>query len=265
MRLSTACDGWVISSKSEHARLRLFCFPYAGGGASIFQPWSQSLPPEIQVCAVQLPGRENRMMERPYRHTGPLVEAMAPALAPYLDLPFAFFGHSLGALIAFELARRLGKHQGLWPIHLFVSGHRAPQLLDRLTPLHDLPEAEFIRKVRLMNGTHEEVFQNAELLKLVLPLLRADFEMAETYAYSAGEPLDCPISAYGGVEDGDASREELLDWRQQSLRTFALRMFPGNHFFLHSARTLVLQAITSELLRALPWAEQNQELGRVHA
>lgn len=233
---------------NPRARLRVFCFPYAGGGASIYRGWAASLPADHEVCPVQLPGRESRLREQPFTHLGPMVQALADALPPCFDLPFVFFGHSMGALIAFELARELRRRGGSLPLHLFVSGRRAPQLPVREAPIHGLPEPEFIVKLRELNGTPEEVLQHAELMRLLLPILRADFAVNETYEYAPAESFDFGISAFGGLGDEEVTREHLEAWREQARGRFRLRMLPGDHFFLHGGgKNLILEALSRDL------------------
>ncbi len=245
-------NSWVIRPRpNPRGRLRLFCFPYAGGAASVFYTWSDGLPGDVEVCPIQLPGRESRLRELPFTALPPLTQALAQAIQPYLDKPFAFFGHSMGAVIGFELARQLRRQNDLCPAHLFVSGSRAPQVPDPNPPLHQLPDGEFVAELRHFNGTPEEVLQNSELMQLFLPILRADFAIHETYTYTAGAPLDCSISAFGGSQDDRVSGEDLAAWRGQTCSTFMLRLFPGDHFFLHSARSLLIQAISQDLIRLL--------------
>lgn len=242
-------NGWLISPKvSNQTTLRLFCFPYSGAGASVYYKWAEILPGSIEVCAVQLPGRETRLMEEPYTELAPLVEDMAEVLRPYLDTPFAFFGHSMGALISFELSRHLRRAAGIEPSRLLVSGHQAPQVPDSEPPIHTLPEPQFIEKLRSLDGTPEEVLANAELRELILPILRADFSVCETYAYTASRPLSCPISAFGGLQDQYVPRSTMEAWRELSSGTFSLRMFPGGHFFLKENQNLLLRAIAQDLL-----------------
>ena len=235
------------------AYLRLFCFPYAGGGASIFRDWAASLPASVEVCPIQLPGRESRIQERPFHRVTALVSALSCALQPYLDKPFAFWGHSMGALIAFELARQLRRENKPGPLHLLVSGHRAPQLPDSVPPIHQLPEREFVRELRLLNGTPETVLQHAELMQLMMPILRADFALAETYTYTVEAPLDCSISVFGGLQDERVGNNDLKPWQEQTWQDFSLRLFPGDHFYFHSHRSQLFLAMSEELRRILTW------------
>jgi medium-chain acyl-[acyl-carrier-protein] hydrolase len=178
-----------------------------------------------------------------------MVHAISQAILPYLDQPFAFFGHSMGAMIGFELARLLRREYGLAPVHLFVSGRRAPQL-GRVSPItYNLPEPELIEEVRLLDGTPKEVLENPELMEMMIPLLRADFEVVETYTYVPEAPLDCPITVFGGLQDSETGREMLEPWREQTSLNFTLSMLPGGHFFLHSDQRILLNALSRELNR----------------
>lgn len=233
------------------AKIRLFCFPYAGGGAAIFRNWSKQLPPEVEVCPVQLPGREHRLREAAFSQIAPLIDSVMDGLHPYLDMPYALFGHSMGALVSFELARRLYRTEHRSKLlHLFVSGHRAPQIPDPNPPTYHLPEEEFIEELRNLNGTPEEVLQNQELLSLLLPLLRSDFALCETYIYVDDAPLHCPVTAYGGLQDREASQSDLARWKELTDSSFYLRRFPGDHFFLHAQQSLLLQSLIQDLKRS---------------
>jgi len=244
-------SSWFIRPKSNtHARLRLFCFPYAGGSASIFHTWANALPKDVEVCPVQLPGRANRLKEAPYDRIEPLIETLVQALQPELDLPCVLFGHSLGALISFELGRALSAI-GCAPLHLFVSARHAPHLPDPIPSIHDFPEEAFIDGIKHFNGTPGEILRHQELLELFLPMLRADFSINGTYRYSAGPLLTCPITAFGGLQDAIIDRSLIEPWREQTSAAFTLRMFPGDHFFLHSCRPVLLQAISWDLNKAL--------------
>ena len=240
---------WILRPRARpEARLRLFCFPYAGSGASVFRAWPQALPPEIECCLVQPPGRESRLAEAAHRRIPELVEAAATGLLPHLDGPFAFFGHSLGALVCFELARRLRSSHGLTPAHLIVSACRAPQRPDPHPALHGLPDARFLEEVqRRYDAIPAEVVGHAELLELLLPTLKADFEAFESYRHASDAPLDCPVSCFGGEQDRFATAEELADWRQQTDSFFRLKLFAGGHFYLQAAEAELLSELAADL------------------
>lgn len=247
----TARTSWVAYPRpNPQARLRLFCFPYSGASDAIFATWGNDLPAAVEVCPVRLPGRGPRLAEQPFRRLAPLVEALGQALTSHLDRPFAFFGHSMGALVAFELARHLRRTRRVSPVRLFASGHRAPHLPDRDAPIHDLPEPEFIAELRRYNGTPAEVLEHTELRQLVVPILRADFEVCETYAYQDDAPLDCPISVYGGTHDEQIHEDELQAWRLHTRAAFSLSMFSGDHFFITTNRQQLLQTLAHDLVRS---------------
>ena len=245
---SPPSDRWLAYREvNPRARLRMFCFPYAGGGASIYRGWAASLPADLEVCPVQLPGRESRLRDQPFVRADEMVPLIADALRPYFDLPFVFFGHSMGAMIGFELARELRRRGQALPLHLFVSGRRSPHLPAREEPIHDLPEPEFLLKLRELNGTPEEVLQHEELMRLLIPLLRADFAVNETYNYTEEEPFDFGISAFGGLGDEEVTREDVEAWRPHTRGRFRMRMLPGDHFFIHGSKDLVLEAVARDL------------------
>ena len=250
MTTAIAVDSWIACRKpNPQARLRLFCFPYAGSGASMFRTWSDGLPADVDVCPVQFPGRGTRLMETPFTQLSPLVEALAQALVPLMDKPFAFFGHSLGALVGFELARQLRRQSGVQPVRLFVSADRAPQIPHRDRPIHALPEGEFLVELRRLNGSPGKVLEDMELMQIMLPILRADFAVYETYVYATEPPLDCPISVFGGLQDHRVSRGDLEAWRGQTSASFSLQMFPGDHFFLNTTPSLLLEVLSQVLRR----------------
>ncbi|MHB1133198.1 MAG: thioesterase II family protein [Chloroflexota bacterium] len=242
-------DSWIAwPERRPKARLRLFCLPHAGGGASAYHLWAQCFPPEVELCAIQLPGRESRLRELPYNRLPDLVQALGDVLRPYMDLPFAILGHSCGALVAFELARHLRRADGLVPVHLFVAGRRAPHLQDHLPPFHHLPDPAFAWELRRRyGGIPDVVFRDVELMQLFLPAIRADVEMMETYTYTEDLPLPCGISAYGGRQDGGATSDTMSAWARHAKGGFRLEMFPGDHFFTRSCRALVLQALNEDL------------------
>lgn len=243
---------WLACPRpNPEARLRLFCFPHAGGGSSGYHTWWTHLPADLEVCAIQLPGRESRLLEPAFTSLPPLVQVLAHILQPYMRIPFAFFGHSMGALVSFELARLLRRQNKRIPVHLAVSAHRAPQRPAPAVQIHQLSRASFIAELRSLNGTQEEILENAELMELVLPPLRADMAVCETYAYTVEEPLACPISVYGGTEDNKISKEDLIAWHAQTCGTFNLRMFAGDHFFVHNVRSAFLHALAHDMTQLM--------------
>jgi medium-chain acyl-[acyl-carrier-protein] hydrolase len=247
--MSAPRNRWIAFHKPRpESRLRLFCFPFAGGSAVAYRDWSQALPPAVEVVPVELPGRSSRFSEPALRRVEEVVEGAGEALRPLFDKPFAFFGHSMGALLAFEITRWLRARSLPQPLHLFASARPAPQIPDREPPVHALPEDEFVTRLRDYNGTPEEVLAHPELMKMLLPLLRADFEVNETYVYEPGEPLACPISALGGVRDAEVERADLEAWREQTSGAFNLRMLDGDHFYLLHDKVPLYQAVVRELV-----------------
>lgn len=238
---------WFLRFEAQaQPEQRLFCFSYAGGGASVFRGWHHLIGERIDLCAVQLPGRECRATEPAVRRLEDLLPQLADVIAPLCDVPFAFFGHSMGALVAFELARLLRRRGMAQPAQLLLSAFRAPQLPNPNIRIYHLPD-EVLKTVLLKEGTPQEVLRNDELMKVLLPTLRADFELCDTYAYRPETALDIPIHAFGGHQDVRVGREDLQAWDQQAGNTFDLTMLPGSHFFLHSAKHLLVDAVNSTL------------------
>lgn len=248
MKSAPANNPWFVYFKrNPYARLRLFCLPYAGGSASIFLDWPDQLPDSVEMCAIQLPGRGGRLLEPAYTRVEPLIQVLSQALLPSLDKPFALFGHSLGALLGFELANHLRREYDLEPCNLFVSGRRAPQIPDDDPPIHNLPEAEMIEELIRLNGTPREVLEHPELMQLMLPVLRADFGLNELYSYQQVPPLNYPITAFGGLQDADVSYEQLDAWREHARGRFSLQMLGGDHFFIETDQQALLGLISREL------------------
>lgn len=249
--MPAAASSWVkrLSTAAEGSS-RLFCFPYAGGGPSVFRNWPRLVPPTTDVYAIHLPGRESRMTEAPFTTLAPLVEELAPVLAERVTgARSVFFGHSLGALVAFYVCRELRRNGNPLPDRLIVSGLGAPHLPPRHPPIHDLPDPEFIDELRRLDGTPDEALGNAELMELFVPMLRADCAVSETYDYKEEPPLDCPIVAFGGREDEDVPVEDVREWRVHSSAPFMYRIFPGGHFFLHAHERDVVNEVARHLAR----------------
>jgi medium-chain acyl-[acyl-carrier-protein] hydrolase len=211
----------------------------------VFRNWTPSLPPSVEVYAVELPGRGKRIMEPPFTQLDPLVQTLAQELAPHLHKPFMCFGHSLGGLIAFELSRLLHQNYQLKPTHLWVSATRAPHLRAPTPPIHALPDADFIAELRRYNGTPITVLNNAELMALMLPTLRADFSVLETYHSQSENPTEFPITAFWGEQDAIVSQDEVAAWQAYTTTTFSLQPLPGDHFFVH--QPLLLQRLSLQL------------------
>lgn len=244
---------WLLRQPSEAARLRLFCLPYAGGSATIFAGWEQGMPDGVEVCPIQLPGRATRFDEPPFRQMEPLVRALAAELPPFLDRPFALFGHSMGAVIGFELARLLRATGGAEPQVLFVSASRSPEIDDGKRE-YALPDPEFVATLRRWNATPSELLDDRDALDLLLPIVRADFEVTQTYEYRDGPPLGCRIRAFSGIGDECATPELMRPWSRHTTGSFSLSALPGGHFLLERSRAALLAILAHEVSRVGPRA-----------
>ncbi|TXH70055.1 MAG: thioesterase [Lysobacteraceae bacterium] len=238
---------WLIRSPSVGHKMRLFCFAYAGGNAFYFNSWRSALDARIEVCAVQLPGRGSRIAEAPIGTMPAMLKALAPVVTQHGCMPYAFFGHSVGALIAFELARYLRLHSIEGPKHLFVSGCQAPRYRSHTKRLHQLPDHDFIEQLRSYNGTPAEVLGNKELMSLMLPTIRADFSISEEYAYRPGPLLKIPISVYAGVDDDNKEIGQVDGWSQETTGDCRVTWFDGGHFFIDTQTQSVLKQLDYEL------------------
>jgi medium-chain acyl-[acyl-carrier-protein] hydrolase len=239
---------WLLSRRNKHHRKRLYCFCYAGGNASSFLPWQAGLSPEIEVCAVQLPGRGMRISEPPCSSWKTLIETLAKVINEQNDLPFAFFGHSLGGLVAFELARYCAQHNHAMPAKLIVSGCAAPQRRDTSQRLHELPDEKLIQELENYNGTPPEVLEHQELMQLLLPAIRSDFALGENYNYTSSPPLTIPLTVFAGTNDPYVSERSAEGWAQETVGSFQICWFNGDHFFINSERSTILNCLNDELL-----------------
>ncbi len=213
--------------------MRLFCLPYAGGGASIFRSWQRRMSSSVDVCAIQPPGRENRIAEPPVPCARTLVAMICDAIFPLMNIPYIFFGHSMGSLLAFEVCRELRRRRLPQPERLFVSASRPPHIPEP-RPLHHLPDDLFIEELRRFSGTPEAVLRNEELMRIFIPILRTDFSLEETYVFQDEAPLAVPFTAYYGTEDPEAPRELVSQWSCHTSRDFSLEEIAGGHFFIQS-------------------------------
>jgi medium-chain acyl-[acyl-carrier-protein] hydrolase len=230
-------------------RVRLFCLPWAGGGALAYRTWKEPLSAVVAVCAVRLPGRESRATEPPFESMEDLIAALLDALEPYTAEPYAFFGHSMGAGIAFELTRALRGAGMPLPRSLHVSGARAPQMRRGWRPGPEPSLRDFIEELRRLEGFPPSVLANPELMRLALPALLSDARLYRNYAYHEEGPLATPLFAYGGDADPNVTAEHMEAWRQQTTGPFARFEFPGGHFYLESAQNALLTALRGNLTR----------------
>ncbi|MFL5913889.1 MAG: non-ribosomal peptide synthetase [Gaiellaceae bacterium] len=245
----TAGASFVVGQARDRARLRLVCFPHGGGGPQTFRGWDRELPDDIELWAVQLPGHGARLRETPLETIDGMVDSIYETAARRLDGPFAFFGHSLGALLSFEIARRF-RHDGRpGPQHLFVASAAAPHLPLRWTPVADgLSDSELLEVVREHGGLPDTILSASErTLALLLPALRADLLAFERYSYRDDAPLDCPLTAFGGRDDALVSEEQLRGWEAQTRAQFALDLFDGDHFFINGSGPAVVRAVSEQL------------------
>jgi medium-chain acyl-[acyl-carrier-protein] hydrolase len=247
---SPRTNQWIDTNRrNPGAQCRLFCLPYAGGSAMIYRDWHSSLPEFVEVLPLQLPGRGRRIKETPLRNIGEIARLMVEDLLPvFREKPFALFGHSMGATISYEVALRLRYVHKLRPMALIASGRQAPHVIDRDPPSSSLPHDEFIARLHRLNGTRKEVLESAELMEFMIPLLRADFEAIETYVYRPGPKLDCPIAAFGGVQDPDILEPDVEEWSQHTSGEFRMKMFAGGHFFLHEQQAELLSEVAREMV-----------------
>lgn len=249
-RIASRTEAWRLYEPNRRATLRLFCVPYAGGSASVYREWVRSLPAHVEVYGIQLPGRSNRYSEPLLTEVPAVVDGVGGSIAPLLDRPFAFFGHSLGALLAFELTRWTRRRLGRLPEHLIVSGRRAPHLPPTPPLTYQRPDDELIAELAELCGTPMEILGNAELMAMMLPTVRADFQLSETYEYVPDVPLSCPMTVLGGSEDEESEEDRLPAWQRHTTGPFDVHVFDGGHFFIQSQETEVL-ALLRGLLEPL--------------
>jgi medium-chain acyl-[acyl-carrier-protein] hydrolase len=252
-------ESWAVRwRKRPSPRMRLFCVPHSGAGAAVYRAWAPLLPSDVELVSIRLPGREARFHEPAFSRLDELVPELADNLAPLLDVPYGWFGHSMGALVAFETCREIRRRGLPEPGRLAISSRPAPHLAARSVSILGLPgqtsardasDAEFAALVAALNGTRGEVRGGTAAFAPFIPTLRADLSVIETYQYRPEPPLDMPISVFGGEQDPVASLDELRAWHVHSSESCTVQTFPGGHFYLHEVRERFVAALVCDLLK----------------
>ncbi|MET9560226.1 MULTISPECIES: thioesterase II family protein [Streptomyces] len=241
-------NAWVRRFRpAPDAGARLVCFPHAGGAASFYFPVARALHPRVDVLAVQYPGRQERRSEAPLTDIGTLADLSFAALRPVLTGRPVLFGHSMGAVVAFEVARRMEREDGVSPAALVVSGRRAPSCRREEESVHLRTDEGVIAELKRLNGTDNSLLDDEELVRMFLPPLRADYRAVETYAYAPGPPLGCPVTVFTGDRDPQVTMDEALAWREHTTGAFDLEVFEGGHFYLSSDPATTLDRLESVL------------------
>jgi medium-chain acyl-[acyl-carrier-protein] hydrolase len=240
---------WLPFGVSPDADVRLLLLPHAGAGATVYRAWAAGLPPYVGLCPVQPPGREKRRSEPPLRTVQGVVAQLAPEVLAMVRPPYALFGHSTGALCAFELTRAIRAMGGAGPVHLFVSGRRAPQLPMQRTELDGLSVDELTIVLRRLGGTPEEILANRDVLRMIQPVLTADFSINEDYTYQPERPLSVPITSFAATHDAGANLAQLAAWEEQTTAEFRLLTITGGHFAIFDRAPEVRDRIAEALRR----------------
>lgn len=241
-------ERWIMyPDPAPDAPVRLFCLPYAGGGASLYRSWP-SLLPTVEVAAVQLPGRETRLEERPYDRIEPLVAALVDSVTAHLDKPYAIFGHSLGARIGFELAREIRRRGLPEPGMLFVSAGQAPHIPRApFPPLHAMSDRGLLRMIQQMQTVPPDVLDDPEQMLSLLPLMRADMNIANSYEYTDEPALACAIRVFGGTADRQVREDDLYGWQAHTTSSFLVRMLAGEHLMIRYRSSEITKSISDDL------------------
>ena len=239
---------WLVSYQvDDHAKLNLFCFPYAGGNAAAFKSWINYLPKMVNLFAIELPGHGTRLSETPIDSFKAIIDDITKAALPLLSLPYVVFGHSMGAIFAFEFIRHLRKKDIPIPVHMFLSAQEGARFKHN-NPKYLLPDHEFIEYLRKKSGTADKILASKELMDCLLPMLRLDHKFSETYHldYQEEPPLNCPITVFSGLDD-DIKEDALKTWSFETQRKFDIEYFPGGHFFIRQQEEAVITVILKKI------------------
>ena len=254
-RVNIQGSNFVVFRPRPAAAFRLFCFPHAGGAPVSFFPWTAHVSEEIECVCLQYPGRAHRLRETPSTSVQQLVDDILPEIEGWSEKPFAFYGHSLGGIVAFELARTLGRLGRPGPRHLYIGAARPPQNASSRPPIHQLPDNEFVAAVNSRyGGIPAAVAADSGAMEMFLPGLRGDFTAYETYQFRPSNPLALPITVFGGAQDPAVSPECLEGWRQHTDMAFDLRVLPGGHFFPPASTQVLIRVLESQV----PWYQTEQ-------
>jgi medium-chain acyl-[acyl-carrier-protein] hydrolase len=239
-------SAWLTGARSDDVQCWLVCFPHAGAGAAPYVSWARLLPPEIGLRVVQPPGREARLREPALRDARSFAAALAPSIAALADRPVLLFGHSVGAITAFELAREL-RCAGLPPpAHLYVSGRQAPHIGVAGRETWSLTDDALVAVLRELGGTPATVLDDPELVAMFLPALRADLELNERYQYVRDDPLDAPVTAFAAAEDQRAAPADVAGWALHTARGFTFAPVDGGHFAVTAQPHLVIDRVLAD-------------------
>lgn len=238
-------SSWFVRPvKRLHAKINLFCLPYAGGSARIYQSWSEYLPEFVEVVAIELPGRGRRMQEPAFDSMKALVQELSGALHSQIEKPYVVLGHSMGSRIGLNALYELHRSGCPLPLHFIASGSAPPHITKERKKIHKLSDDELIKELQSYDGTPEEVINNKELMEIYLPLLRADFAVAEEESTPNLSQLNCNATVFGGTNDSNVSKEDCLAWQEYFSPPIEVSIFEGGHFFIESARNEVIEKVS---------------------
>ncbi|MCC2607755.1 thioesterase II family protein [Planctobacterium marinum] len=235
---------FIVPKAKPLAKLRLFCFSYAGGSPATYMSWANHIHADVELVLVQLPGRGERIREAAYTSMDDIIRELLTQQDYITSKPYVLFGHSLGARVAWELALNIAESGGKLPLHLIASGSGAPHVPRKKPPIHHLPEAQFFAKLGELNGTPSEILENRELMEFLTPLLRADFKVAECYL-GQQKNLPLPISVFHGREDQEISEIQLNGWQSLTSRSLDYHYFDGDHFFINELSSQVIDSVNT--------------------